>query len=304
MPRASVSSAPPPFTMMPRLAAREIPATIAIGAARISGHGVATTSTASARTGSPLRRPRGAGDRERDRDEDQRRSGRPGGRTGAFSRLRRLAPGGRCPRRCSRPRSRSRAGRTPAPAFTAPARTWSPRGRSTGPRLAGERRLVEHGASRLEHAVDRARPRPSSPAAGRRGATSSIGDRLERAVLVAVGGARRAREERRQLAVRPARRRRPPAHRPVASINAITAPARYSPSASAPTIARTAIRSTPGSRCAGCRAATSQPIGTMPMTVVIAQATFGRVRCVRDPVQDRRRSRCRRSTGRGTPCSS
>src|SRR5262249_40452911 len=49
----SVSSAPPPFTMSPRLASREMPATMAIGAARISGHGVATTSTASARTGSP-----------------------------------------------------------------------------------------------------------------------------------------------------------------------------------------------------------------------------------------------------------
>ena len=40
--------------MMPRLAAREIPATIAIGAASSSGHGVATTNTESARTGSPL----------------------------------------------------------------------------------------------------------------------------------------------------------------------------------------------------------------------------------------------------------
>ncbi len=54
-PRASVSSAPPPFTMMPRRAAREIPATMAIGAAKISGQGVATTSTASARTGSPVK---------------------------------------------------------------------------------------------------------------------------------------------------------------------------------------------------------------------------------------------------------
>ena len=41
--------------MIPRPAAREIPATIAIGAARMSGHGVATTSTARARTGSPDR---------------------------------------------------------------------------------------------------------------------------------------------------------------------------------------------------------------------------------------------------------
>jgi hypothetical protein len=42
------SSTPPPLTTTPRLAAREIPATIATGTARMSGHGVATTSTASA----------------------------------------------------------------------------------------------------------------------------------------------------------------------------------------------------------------------------------------------------------------
>ena len=53
--RASVSSGPPPLTITPRRAAREIPATIAIGAANRSGHGVATTRTASARTGSPDR---------------------------------------------------------------------------------------------------------------------------------------------------------------------------------------------------------------------------------------------------------
>ena len=40
--------------MIPRRAARETPETSATGAARMSGHGVATTSTARARTGSPL----------------------------------------------------------------------------------------------------------------------------------------------------------------------------------------------------------------------------------------------------------
>ncbi len=47
------SRAPPPLTMIPRFAERLIPATIAMGAARSSGHGVATTSTDRARTGSP-----------------------------------------------------------------------------------------------------------------------------------------------------------------------------------------------------------------------------------------------------------
>ena len=74
-PCASVSSAPPPFTMIPRRAAREMPATTAIGTARINGQGVATTSTLSARTGSPDRQPGGAGDRQRDGYEDHAHSG-------------------------------------------------------------------------------------------------------------------------------------------------------------------------------------------------------------------------------------
>ena len=49
-----VSIAPAPLTITPNRAARESPDTSAIGAARISGHGVATTTTASARTASPL----------------------------------------------------------------------------------------------------------------------------------------------------------------------------------------------------------------------------------------------------------
>ena len=51
---ASVSIALPPLIRMPRLAARDSPATSATGTARISGQGVATTSTATARTGSPV----------------------------------------------------------------------------------------------------------------------------------------------------------------------------------------------------------------------------------------------------------
>ena len=47
------SSAPPPLTMIPRFAERLMPATIAMGAARSRGQGVATTSTERARTGSP-----------------------------------------------------------------------------------------------------------------------------------------------------------------------------------------------------------------------------------------------------------
>ena len=52
--RASVSIALPPLIRMPSLAARDSPATIATGTARMSGQGVATTSTATARIGSPV----------------------------------------------------------------------------------------------------------------------------------------------------------------------------------------------------------------------------------------------------------
>ena len=47
---ASCSSTPPPLTTTPRRAATDIPETSATGAARISGHGVATTRTATARS--------------------------------------------------------------------------------------------------------------------------------------------------------------------------------------------------------------------------------------------------------------
>ena len=53
-PRASASSAPPPLTMIPRLAAREIRRRSRSARPAEHGHGVATTNTESARTGSPL----------------------------------------------------------------------------------------------------------------------------------------------------------------------------------------------------------------------------------------------------------
>ena len=51
--RARTSSAPPPLTRTPMDAHRETPDMMAMGTARISGQGVATTRTASALTGSP-----------------------------------------------------------------------------------------------------------------------------------------------------------------------------------------------------------------------------------------------------------
>ena len=70
--RASASSGPPPLIRMPLRAACETPAMKATGAARISGHGVAATSTASAADRIARQQPGRAGDEQRDRQQQQR----------------------------------------------------------------------------------------------------------------------------------------------------------------------------------------------------------------------------------------
>ena len=70
--RASASSAPPPFTRMPCRAARETPAISATGTARISGQGVAMTSTARSRRSSPVIEPGAAGKHKRQRQKAER----------------------------------------------------------------------------------------------------------------------------------------------------------------------------------------------------------------------------------------
>ena len=70
--RPGARSTPPPLTITPLRAARATPEISAIGAARISGHGVATTSTATARTGSPDDRPADGGQGERRAEHDDR----------------------------------------------------------------------------------------------------------------------------------------------------------------------------------------------------------------------------------------
>ena len=70
--RASASSGPPPLMRMPRRAACATPAMKATGAARISGQGVAATSTARPRSGSPEISQATSGEREGDGQEDQR----------------------------------------------------------------------------------------------------------------------------------------------------------------------------------------------------------------------------------------
>ena len=151
-PCASVSSAPPPFTMIPRRAAREIPATTAMGTARISGHGVATTSTRQRPDGVAGEQPGGARDRQRHGDEDH---GVPVGHSherrllllrlldqAHDTRVRALGGSGHG----SEVDGRSRVHRSGSDRIS-----FGPLGRAG---LAGERRLVEH-AGRHQHAVDR-----------------------------------------------------------------------------------------------------------------------------------------------------
>ena len=127
----SVSIAPAPLTITPPRAARERPETSAIGAARISGHGVATTTTASARTGSPLSAQASAGDDQRRPGGRSRRSGRPCART-ARAGPAPARPAARAPRRRSRPPAGRRAGRTARRRSPMPLSTGMPRRSVTG----------------------------------------------------------------------------------------------------------------------------------------------------------------------------
>ena len=110
----SVSIAPAPLTITPARAARESPETSAIGAARINGHGVATTTTASARIESPLSAHAAPATRA-SREERTRRSGRPCART---------APGAPGP---ARPTARAPRRRSRLPADPPAPQTASPR---------------------------------------------------------------------------------------------------------------------------------------------------------------------------------
>ena len=265
----SCSITPPPLTITPARAARDTPAMNAIGAARISGHGVATTSTATARTGSPLDDPRGAGDEQRDRQEDRRVAvGEPDegrllrlglanepdeGRVGALGRRARgaqLEGVGRVRGAAARrpPRRIVRGSGSPVSAdssTTASSETTTPSTGTTSP----------------------ARTTTTSPTSS---SSTGISSRVSPRRRVATRGARSIRAV-------SSRRARPAATSssalPPASISAITAPARYSPIASAPAIATSAIASTPTSRCRSVRT-TDQVSGTSMIADPAAQTAF------------------------------
>ena len=239
----------------------------AIGAARISGHGVATTKTASARTGSPETAHATTGDDSRRPAGRRRRSDRRSGR-------RAPAPAGLLDqphergvgalrRRAQRAQLERRAGAA-RPASHLPAAADRDR-----QRLAGERRLVDASPRRSRPSRRRGRPRPRGRAHGRRARRPPPAPRPARSPrrTSAVRGARSTSE----VSSRAARRfARSSSALPPASISATTAPARYSPSASAPAIETSAIASTPTSRFRSERT-TEIVSGTSSSAVVAAQ---------------------------------
>ena len=196
--RARVSSGPPPLTITPRRAAREIPATIAIGAASRSGHGVATTRTARARTGSPDTSQAAAA--MASVNGTKIRAYRSARRTnGALlccaSWTRRTMPGVRA---VGRGRDGTEIERR--------AGVDRPRGDRLAflaghqPGLAGEGGLVEHGRAPDDHAIDR----HDLAGADRKEVAGDDGldrGRLEPAIDVSLDVARRPSEEGGQFAV-------------------------------------------------------------------------------------------------------
>ena len=190
--------------------------------ARISGQGVATTSTASARRGSPGHGPGAAAHKPGSGRGSRAPSGRPAGPS-APGWPAPARPAGRCRRRCSRRRSRSASRSKASPALVLPDSTAAPAGTRTGiaspvraavSSTAGpsRRRAVHRHHLALAdqhpvagHAGPRAAPPPARPAPCR------------------VARARHAGEQRRHLAPRPLPARNPRGTVPPANISATTA---------------------------------------------------------------------------------
>ena len=228
---------------MPRRAARASPETNAIGVARISGHGVATTRTASAATGEPETTQPSAGDGERDRQEDDR------GAVGEARRARAVGLGllhevhdarvGRRRRRAQRTTSIA------SPTTLAPLRISSPGVAAHGQRLAGQGGLVEH---RLAARRACSRPGTISPARTQQAVAGRARRPPERrrAARPRAGARRPARAARARSARagHAGRRARRAARRPRASARR-RAPPRARPATSDPVIASSAMTSAP-----------------------------------------------------------
>ena len=148
----SRSIAAPPLTMTPTRAARDTPERMATGAARMRGQGVATTSTARPRTGSPLEHPGQPGGYQGDGQEE----GRIAIRHADEGRLVALGLAHETDDTCV---CALRSGsRRPQLERFAGVRRSAADGRSllegNGERLARERRLVENGLAAHDEPVD------------------------------------------------------------------------------------------------------------------------------------------------------
>ena len=182
------------FYQRPRcLPARESPEMIATGTARMSGQGVATTSTATARIGSPVDEP---GDRRR-WTTVKRQKGRcaiPVGEA-RHRRLRAPAlprPGERCPHRCFRQRGLARD-QIESGADHASIRSSLRRRAAVlhGDRFAGQRRLIEHrnAVGRRAPSTGTTSPLPNQQAVALVRIASQTGTSSSVPVAIAHGGA-------------------------------------------------------------------------------------------------------------------
>ena len=240
---ASRSRTPPPFTTTPRRRRQGEPRDDRNRGAQDQGarsrHNEHRNRTPCSSGG-----PRRSGHHEREHARTTGHSGRPAGRR-VPARTRPPTPGGRSRHRCCRQRWSWRAGRM-ARRHSRPrcARGRPPR-RSTGQRLARQRRLVEHGLTQ-ERPVDRHQLARSHQHQVTRNDVVQ-GDRLQGVAAVTVGrSGARSKSAWRSRCARPAAQ--PSSVRPLDTMRLITAAARYSPTTSAPTSASRAMTSTPSRR--------------------------------------------------------
>ena len=200
----SRSITPPPLTITPARAARETPEINATGAARISGHGVATTNTARARTGSPeIAQASAATSAVNGQEDDRVAVGKAHERRLLGLHLPHQPYEGGVGALATRagPPAASKA----SPAFVVPLRTTPPREYDDRQRLSGQRRLVDGRVPGDDDAVDGndfTRPHEDD-VPDRHVVDRYLGNR---ALPPHVGDARSALDERRQLAARAAAR--------------------------------------------------------------------------------------------------
>ena len=240
-PAARRSRAPPPLMTTPMCAARDRPDMIAIGAASSSGHGVATTSTATARTGSALSAQAAAA--RTSVSGTKRTANRSAARTNGADEA------WACSTRRTSPAYVDSAAAAVAtrsigcPALTTPLRTSSPAIRSAGRDSPVRADSSSTAGLRSRPSTGTIPPAPTSSWSP--GTTSSTGTSTTPPSTRrrAVRGARSTS----RLSSRRARAdARASSSRPLASITVITAPANGSSTARAPARASTAMTSTLG----------------------------------------------------------